>query len=73
MPILRYCIQCKDVVSGEIGTFAYDDSKTPDGNIGFVAISPVFNDLVKFYAWAHSNGWKSQPGQMDLIMYSMNG
>ena len=69
MAIMHYCIQCKDIRSGKIGCFAYDEYKTPSGNIGFYAISGVFSDLTEFYYWAHKNGWNAAPGVLEPIMF----
>lgn len=41
----RYCIQCKDKVSGKVGDFVYREDEP------FEAISPVFKCLADFYPW----------------------
>lgn len=61
---INYCLQCKDT-QGRLGSFAYS-YKTDEG---FVAISPIFSDLLDFYAWAHNQGYYSKPGSCDFIMY----
>jgi hypothetical protein len=51
----KYCIQCVDSKSGEVGDFVFvdDDPK--------VAVSPVFNHLDQLYGWMKSNGWEKVP------------
>jgi len=57
MDRITYCIQCKDITTGQTGTFAYE---CEDG--AFKATSPVFPSLVEFYQWAKDNGYKSEGG-----------
>lgn len=51
----RYCIQCRDTRSGKTGDFFCE--KNADGT--FRAVSPIFDHLGEFYAWAHANGYRS--------------
>jgi hypothetical protein len=44
--IKTYCIQCKDKLSGKIGSFYFDISKP------FEAESPVFDNLTDMFLWA---------------------
>ena len=46
---LRYCIQCRDRVTGQVGDFAYHVDKP------FEAVSPVFPDLIQFFMWTKQN------------------
>jgi len=57
-----YCIQCTDQRSGKVGCFAYDpaEGKTA-GN--FHAITPVFDNLGKFYTWAKKNSFPYHHGR----------
>lgn len=53
----RYCIQCTDVTSGEVGCFTFTESPQ-----GLVATSAVYPGLVEFYAAARAEGLTSAPG-----------
>lgn len=61
---LSYCIQCKDAISGNTGTFAYR-ADAPK----FTALSPVFPSLVEFYQWAKELGYQSKPNSYQNVMY----
>lgn len=54
---MNYCIQCTDIVSGKVGSFAYDIEQylRADKPGQFAAISPVFGGLVELFAWAKAN------------------
>lgn len=58
--MLRYCIQCTDLRSGKVGTFAFDPSAR------FVAVSPVFDSLQYLCDWFRANGYVPRPGS-DMI------
>lgn len=49
-----YCVQCVDKTSGKVGCFAFSEDNR------FVAISPVFGDLVAFYEWLNTSEFKAQ-------------
>jgi hypothetical protein len=55
----EYCIQCRDITSGKIGSFLFERTEA-----GRSAISPVFESLQDFFIWARQNGWVSLPGSM---------
>lgn len=63
METLAHCIQCKDRVSGKIGSFIYSNDKP------FEAVSPVFVDLVGLYSWMNQNGYRSSP--VDLRVFKV--
>lgn len=63
---ITYCIQCRDAVSGKIGTFTYS-GRAANGN--FIASGPIFPSLQYFFDWAHSAGYHSKPASYALIMY----
>lgn len=49
-----FCVECKDVISGVTGCFIYDPlSYTLHKQ--FQALSPVFDDIVKLFAWCNQN------------------
>ncbi len=47
---MKYVIQCKDVTSGMVGDFLFDELHYQETG-EFKAISPVFPDLSQFFAW----------------------
>ena len=54
--VMNYTVHCKDVKSGDVGCFLFDTAhwqKTGE----FLAVSPVFPNLVAFYKYdaAHGN------------------
>lgn len=53
---ISYALGCIDEASGQRGTFAYDEYLFSKG-IGMWSISPVFQDVEGFYAWAKSRGF----------------
>jgi hypothetical protein len=46
--LMNYTIQCRDVVSGKIGCFLFDEEQWQQTG-EFKAISPVYPDLDEFY------------------------
>lgn len=57
---MNYAIQCRDVTSGQVGDFLFDeDHYVATGE--FKAIGPVFPDLASFYRWDNENGHKRRP------------
>lgn len=50
MKTYEYCIQCKDVTTGQIGDFIHESGT-------FKALSPVFRSLPELFTWAAANGW----------------
>ncbi len=65
MPTMVHCIQCKDVQSGEIGSFIYSNDRP------FYALSPVFTDLVGLYTWMKENQWESARTVGDMRVYKI--
>lgn len=53
---LHYCIQCKDIKTGDVGCFAYDQ-QIYESTGKFSAISPNFGCVFQFYTWAHEQGF----------------
>ena len=51
---MNYCVHCRDLESGLVGYFLYCPEKYAAG-LGFHAISPVFSNLIEFFAWAKNN------------------
>lgn len=56
--LMNYTIGCRDVDSGETGSFLFD-VKHWQRTGEFKAISPVFPGVAEFYTWNRANG---QPG-----------
>jgi hypothetical protein len=46
-------VQCKESVSGNVGTFLTRQAGKEDRK----AISPVFKDLAELFPWMRRNGW----------------
>jgi hypothetical protein len=47
--MFRYKVECKDVQSGFVGSWAYDIETNEKK-------SPVFRDLCELFAWANQTG-----------------
>lgn len=58
--LMNYTVQCKDIVSGKVGCFVFDTEHWQVTG-EFRAVSPVFPDLVAFYAWNNANGSPGKP------------
>lgn len=56
MNTITYCVNCVDEATGKRGTFVYDEALY-NYNMGHWAISPVFQDIIKFYEWAREKGF----------------
>lgn len=54
---LVYIIAATDCGSGLQGTFAYDVDLYAQG-CGMWAIGPVFEDVMEFYSWAKTKGFR---------------
>jgi hypothetical protein len=52
--MLSMCIQCRDRISNRIGDFIHKGD--------FIAISPVFQNLVSLFTWMKVHGYGSVPG-----------
>lgn len=55
-------VQCTDATTGKVGDFLFLE-KNKDG---FVAISPVFDDYLDFYAYCESVGLEEVPNTMAM-------
>ncbi len=57
MKVLNYAMQCKDVTTGKVGTFAFDSDEylNADTAMQFKAKSPVFDSFYDLCAWAAAN------------------
>lgn len=54
---MKYCIQCKDANSGQVGTFGFDEAEfIANPEAGFKAVTPVFDGCIDLFAWARENG-----------------
>lgn len=56
--LMNYTIQCRDATTGQVGCFLFDTAywqKTGE----FIALSPVFANLVEFYANTHPDQRKA--------------
>lgn len=51
---MTYCVQCTDKTSGRVGDFLFNDSAP------FIAVSPVFSDLVELFTYMRENGLATQ-------------
>lgn len=61
--LMNYTTQCTDVVSGKTGCFLFDQQHWISTG-EFRATSPVFPDLVAFYAWNRESG---SPGRAAYV------
>jgi hypothetical protein len=62
--LMNYTIQCRDVSSGTIGCFLFDQTHwIATGE--FRAVSPVFTDPEGFWAWNRANGYPGEPGWIE--------
>lgn len=55
----NYTVQCRDEISGDTGCFLFDTARWEQGG-KFYAVSPVFTDLVAFYAGTTDEQRKGQ-------------
>ncbi len=53
---INYCVNCVEAATGVRGTFAYDEQLYEWG-FGHWSISPIFNRVESFYAWAKDEGF----------------
>lgn len=51
---MKYCIQCTDAITGQIGSFGYIERHPATGQP--VAATPVFNSLAELFNYARDNG-----------------
>lgn len=59
--LMNYTIQCRDVVSGETGSFIFDVPHWQQTG-EFRAVSPVFSSVADFYVWDNANGPQRESG-----------
>lgn len=64
---IDYCINCTDLSSQSCGTFAYDKELFYMG-FGLWAISPVFDSVDEFYAWAKCKGFRYHCLKANFVM-----
>lgn len=64
---IPYCINCTDVATGAVGTFAFDESLFMSG-LGHFAISPIFEFVGDFYDWCKSEGFVYFDTKQNFVM-----
>ena len=54
---MNYTIQCKDIISGRTGCFGFSTKQYLSANekCCFIALTPVFDNLVELFAHAKAN------------------